>query len=55
MMHFSKRSLLALLLLCCLLLTGCHGAQDKDAFLLPAGYTRFGSVLDLILYALSAL
>ena len=38
MMHFSKRSLLALLLLCCLLLTGCHGAQDKDAFLLPAAF-----------------
>ena len=29
--------------------------EGRDAFLLPAGYTRFGSVLDLILYALSAL
>ena len=34
-----KRVLLAVLLLCaCLLLTGCHGAQDKDAFLLPASF-----------------
>jgi len=29
--------------------------EGRAAFLLPAGYTRFGSVLDLILYALSAL
>ncbi len=34
----TKRVLLALLLLACLLLTGCHGAQDKDAFLLPADF-----------------
>ncbi len=34
----TKRTLLALLLLACLLLTGCHGAQDKDAFLLPADF-----------------
>ena len=30
--------LLILLLMSCLLLTGCHGAQDKDAFLLPASF-----------------
>ena len=34
----TKRMLLALLLCACLLLTGCHGAQDKDAFLLPASF-----------------
>ncbi len=33
-----KRILLPLLLCACLLLTGCHGAQDKDAFLLPAAF-----------------
>ena len=33
-----KKALLALLLLVCLLLTGCHGAQDKDAFLLPVSF-----------------
>ncbi len=33
-----KRILLPLLLCACLLLTGCHGAQDKDAFLLPASF-----------------
>ena len=33
-----KRALLTLLLCACLLLTGCHGAQDKDAFLLPASF-----------------
>ena len=33
-----KSVLLALLLCACLLLTGCHGAQDKDAFLLPASF-----------------
>ncbi len=33
-----KRVLLPLLLCACLLLTGCHGAQDKDAFLLPAAF-----------------
>ncbi|MBQ2928881.1 MAG: extracellular solute-binding protein [Clostridia bacterium] len=38
-MRNCKRVLLAVLLLCaCLLLTGCHGAQDKDAFLLPASF-----------------
>ena len=31
-----KMVLLILLLMSCLLLTGCHGAQDKDAFLLSA-------------------
>ncbi len=34
----TKRMLLAFLLCACLLLTGCHGAQDKDAFLLPAEF-----------------
>ena len=34
----TKRMLLALVLCACLLLTGCHGAQDKDAFLLPASF-----------------
>ena len=39
MMRITKRALLVFLLLCaCLLLTGCHGAQDKDAFLLPASF-----------------
>ena len=33
-----KRMLLPLLLVSCLLLSGCHGAQDKDAFLLPAAF-----------------
>ena len=33
-----KKGLLALLLCACLLLTGCHGAQDKDAFLLPSSF-----------------
>ncbi len=33
-----KRILLPLVLCACLLLTGCHGAQDKDAFLLPASF-----------------
>jgi len=33
-----RRSALALLLSLCLLLTGCHGAQDRDAFLLPASF-----------------
>ncbi len=33
-----KKGLLALLLCVCLLLTGCHGAQDKDAFLLPSSF-----------------
>ncbi|MGN0753906.1 MAG: ABC transporter substrate-binding protein [Aristaeellaceae bacterium] len=33
-----KRMLLPLLLVSCLLLSGCHGAQDKDAFLLPASF-----------------
>jgi len=37
-MSITKRMLLALLLIACLLLTGCHGAQDKDAFLLPASF-----------------
>ena len=34
----TKRILLAFLLCACLMLTGCHGAQDKDAFLLPASF-----------------
>ena len=33
-----KKVLLLLLLCACLLLTGCHGAQDKDAFLLPSSF-----------------
>ena len=33
-----KKVLLLLLLCACLLLTGCHGAQDKDAFLLPTSF-----------------
>ena len=33
-----RRRALALLLVACLLLTGCHGAQDRDAFLLPASF-----------------
>ena len=33
-----KRMLLPLLIVSCLLLSGCHGAQDKDAFLLPAAF-----------------
>ena len=37
-MRITKRMLLAILLCACLLLTGCHGAQDKDAFLLPASF-----------------
>ena len=35
---FGRRGALALLLVACLLLTGCHGAQDRDAFLLPASF-----------------
>ena len=35
---FRRRGVLALLLVACLLLTGCHGAQDRDAFLLPASF-----------------
>lgn len=37
-MRITKRTLLALLLFACLLLSGCHGAQDKDAFLLPTAF-----------------
>ena len=37
-MKKTKCLLLALLLFACLLLSGCHGAQDKDAFLLPAAF-----------------
>ena len=37
-MRITKRMLLAILLCACLLLTGGHGAQDKDAFLLPASF-----------------
>ncbi|MGN1368154.1 MAG: ABC transporter substrate-binding protein [Aristaeellaceae bacterium] len=37
-MKRTKCLLLSLLLLACLLLGGCHGAQDKDAFLLPAAF-----------------
>ncbi len=32
----TKRAFLALLLCTCLLLTGCHGAQEREAFRLPA-------------------
>ena len=37
-MRNCKKVLLLLLLCACLLLTGCHGAQDKDAFLLPTSF-----------------
>ncbi|MDD6050094.1 MAG: extracellular solute-binding protein [Clostridiales bacterium] len=37
-MKLTKRTLLSLLLLACLLLGGCHGAQNKDAFLLPTAF-----------------
>lgn len=37
-MKRTKCLLLSLLLLACLLLGGCHGAQNKDAFLLPAAF-----------------
>ncbi len=46
----TKRMLLALLLLACLLLTGCHGAQDKDAFLLPASFDE-SRIYDITFWA----
>ena len=38
MMRVNKKLILLMCLLACLLLTGCHGAQDKSAFAIPGTF-----------------
>ena len=47
---FRKRSLLALLLIFCLLLTGCHGGGNKVAFPLPREFDT-GTTYEIVFWA----
>ena len=47
---FRKRSLLALLLIFCLLLTGCHGGGNKAAFPLPREFDT-GTTYEIVFWA----
>ena len=50
---FRKRSLLALLLIFCLLLTGCHGGGNKVAFPLPREFDTGDLIIVLLLLLLA--